>query len=177
MLFLVLVTSTKHYWVVSAERRRGWKTRVSLLTGHLSYSERWPVNSLKWPHYKPFRSSEKGEGILIYIRCARDVLERGRELGRDSAGFQVDRLDSNQAVTRDECRAYLVWQRCFSPVFLTHLLSLSWGGGSRTIRAYSFHVTYCKHTNARTAKPSVCPPPMYKIMYKKFEGLVSIRTF
>ena len=129
MLFLVLVTSTKHYWVVSAERRRGWKTRVSLLTGHLSYSERWPVNSLKWPHYKPFRSSEKGEGILIYIRCARDVLERGRELGRDSAGFQVDRLDSNQAVTRDECRAYLVWQRCFSPVFLTHLLSISWGGG------------------------------------------------
>ena len=25
MLFLVLVTSTKHYWVVSAERRRLWK--------------------------------------------------------------------------------------------------------------------------------------------------------
>src|SRR6516165_6678582 len=49
------------------------------------------------------------------------------------------------------------------------------GGGSRTIHAYSFYVTYCKHTNARTAKPSVCPPPMYKIMYKKFEGRVSRR--
>jgi hypothetical protein len=35
----------------------------------------------------------------------------------------------------------------------------------RTIRAYSFYVTYCKHTNARTAQPAVCPPPMYKIMY------------
>src|SRR5215471_15391968 len=41
------------------------------------------------------------------------------------------------------------------------------GGGNRTIHAYSFYVTYCKHTNARTAKPAVCPPPMYKIMYKK----------
>ena len=40
------------------------------------------------------------------------------------------------------------------------------GGGNRTIRAYSFYVTYCKHTNARTAQTSVCPPPMYKIMYK-----------
>ena len=41
------------------------------------------------------------------------------------------------------------------------------GGGNRTIRAYSFYVTYCKHTNARTAKPAVCPPPMYKIMYNE----------
>src|SRR6516225_3096067 len=49
------------------------------------------------------------------------------------------------------------------------------GGGSRTIHAYSFYVTYCKHTNARTAKPAVCPPPMYKIMYKKFEGRVRRR--
>src|SRR5215467_874247 len=46
------------------------------------------------------------------------------------------------------------------------------GGGNRTIHAYSFYVTYCKHTNARTAQPAVCPPPMYKIMYKKFEGRV-----
>ena len=28
------------------------------------------------------------------------------------------------------------------------------GGGNRTIRAYSFYVTYCKHTNARTAQPA-----------------------
>ena len=49
------------------------------------------------------------------------------------------------------------------------------GEGNRTIRAYSFYVTYCKHTNARTAQPAVCPPPMYKIMYKKFEGRVSRR--
>src|SRR6516225_10495012 len=49
------------------------------------------------------------------------------------------------------------------------------GGGNRTIRAYSFYVTYCKHTNARTVQPAVCPPPMYKIMYKKFEGRVSRR--
>jgi hypothetical protein len=41
------------------------------------------------------------------------------------------------------------------------------GGGNRTIRAYSFYVTYCKHTNARTAQPAVCPPPMYKIMYNE----------
>jgi len=82
-----------------------------------------------------------------------------------------------QAVTRDECRAYLVWQHCFSPVFITNLFSLSCrrGVGGRTIRAYSFYVTYCKHTNARTAQPAVCPPPMYKIMYKKFEGRVSRR--
>jgi hypothetical protein len=53
-----------------------------------------------------------------------------------------------------------------SLVFLTHFLSISWRRGSRTIRAYSFYVTYCKHTNARTAKPAVCPPPLYKIMYK-----------
>ena len=41
------------------------------------------------------------------------------------------------------------------------------GGGNRTKRAYSFYVTYCKHTNARTAQPAVCPPPMYKIMYNE----------
>src|SRR5215469_13003386 len=41
------------------------------------------------------------------------------------------------------------------------------GGGNRTIRAYSFYLTYCKHTNARTAKPAVCPLPMYKIMYNE----------
>src|SRR6516164_2780578 len=41
------------------------------------------------------------------------------------------------------------------------------GGGNRTIRAYSFYVTYCKHTNARTAQPAVCLPPMYKIMYNE----------
>jgi hypothetical protein len=49
------------------------------------------------------------------------------------------------------------------------------GDGNRTIHAYSFYVTYCKHTNARTAQPAVCPPPMYKIMYKKFEGRLSRR--
>jgi hypothetical protein len=49
------------------------------------------------------------------------------------------------------------------------------GGGSRTIRAYSFYVTYWKHRNARTAKPSVCPPPMYKIVYKKSEGRLTSR--
>src|SRR5215471_11739945 len=41
------------------------------------------------------------------------------------------------------------------------------GGGNRTILAYSFYVTYCKHTNARTAKPAVWPPPVYKIMYNE----------
>src|SRR6516225_8424792 len=41
------------------------------------------------------------------------------------------------------------------------------GGGNRTIRAYSFYVTYCKHTNARAAQPAVCPPLMYKIMYNE----------
>src|SRR5215471_18684718 len=52
------------------------------------------------------------------------------------------------------------------------------GGGNRTIRAYSFYVTYCKHTNARTAKPAVCPPPMYKIMYNnsKAECVVGLLT-
>src|SRR6516164_9311418 len=50
---------------------------------------------------------------------------------------------------------------------LCKLLECSAGGGSRTIHAYSFYVTYCKHTNARTAKPAVCPPPMYKIMYNE----------
>ena len=50
------------------------------------------------------------------------------------------------------------------------------GGGNRTIRAYSFYVTYCNHTNARTAQPAVCPPPMYKIMYKTFEGRLSRRS-
>src|SRR5215831_10352772 len=44
------------------------------------------------------------------------------------------------------------------------------GGGNRTIRAHSFYVTYCKHTNARTAQPAVCPPPMYKIMYKSLKA-------
>src|SRR5215472_3428880 len=55
---------------------------------------------------------------------------------------------------------------------LCKLLECGAGGGNRTIRAYSFYLTYCKHTNARTAQPAVCPPPMYKIMYKKFEGRV-----
>src|SRR5215831_4513963 len=50
---------------------------------------------------------------------------------------------------------------------LCKLLECGAGGGNRTIRAYSFYVTYCKHTNARTAKPAVCPPPMYKIMYNE----------
>ena len=50
---------------------------------------------------------------------------------------------------------------------LCKLLECGAGGGNRTIRAYSFYVTYCKHTNARTAQPAVCPPPMYKIMYNK----------
>src|SRR5215471_10919874 len=49
------------------------------------------------------------------------------------------------------------------------------GGGNRTIRAYSFYVTYCKHTNARTAEPAVCPPPMYKIMYNEI-GRFSVRS-
>jgi len=40
-----------------------------------------------------------------------------------------DPLYSNQAVTRDECRAYLVWQHCFSPVLLNYLLSISWRRG------------------------------------------------
>ena len=40
--------------------------------------------------------------------------------------------NSNRAVTRDECRAYLVWQHCFSPVCLTNLFSISWRrGGER----------------------------------------------
>src|SRR5215471_5189500 len=51
------------------------------------------------------------------------------------------------------------------------------GGGNRTIRAYSFYVTYCKHTNARTAKPAVCPPPMYKIMYNKSDGVRSLTPY
>ena len=52
------------------------------------------------------------------------------------------------------------------------------GGGNRTIRAYSFYVTCCKHTNARTAQPAVCPPPMYKIMYNnsKAECVVGLLT-
>src|SRR5215469_3520718 len=52
------------------------------------------------------------------------------------------------------------------------------GGGNRTIRAYSFYVTYCKHTNARTAQPAVCPTPMYKIMYNnsKAECVVGLLT-
>src|SRR5215467_9788800 len=52
------------------------------------------------------------------------------------------------------------------------------GGGGRTMRAYSFYVTYCKHTNARTAQPAVCPPPMYKIMYNnsKAECVVGLLT-
>jgi hypothetical protein len=51
------------------------------------------------------------------------------------------------------------------------------GGGNRTIRAYSFYVTYCKHTNARTAQPAVCPPPMYKIMYNKSDGVRPAQTW
>src|SRR6516162_11776367 len=79
-----------------------------------------------------------------------------------------------QAVTRDECRGYLVWQLFFSCVPNQFIFNGA-GGGNRTIRAYSFYVTYCKHTNARTAQPAVCPLPMYKIMYKKFEGRLSRR--
>ena len=67
---------------------------------------------------------------------------------------------------------YLPGVSCVSNSFTFNKLER---GGSRTIRAYSFYVTYWKHTNARTAKPAVCPPPMYKIMYKKFEGRVSSR--
>jgi len=61
---------------------------------------------------------------------------------------------------------------------LCKLLECSAGGGNRTIHAYSFYVTYCKHTNARTAKPSVCPPPVYKIMYNnsKAECVVGLLT-
>jgi two-component system NtrC family response regulator len=44
------------------------------------------------------------------------------------------------------------------------------GGGNRTIRAYSFYVTYCKHTNARTAQPAVWADPVYKIMYKSLKA-------
>src|SRR6516225_8798998 len=45
---------------------------------------------------------------------------------RRRVGITTLLLDSNQAVTRDECRAYLVWQHCFPPVLLTALFSLSW---------------------------------------------------
>ena len=51
--------------------------------------------------------------------------------------------------------------------FSYDLLESGAGGGNRTIHGYSFYVTYCKHTNARTAQPAVCPPPMYKIMYNE----------
>src|SRR6516225_7102480 len=60
---------------------------------------------------------------------------------------------------------------------LCKLLECGAGGGNRTIRAYSFYVTYCKHTNARTAQPAVCPPPMYKIMYNKSDGLRSLTPY
>ena len=43
------------------------------------------------------------------------------------------------------------------------------GGGNRTIRAYSFCVTYCKHTHARTAQPAVCPPYVQNHV-QTFEG-------
>ena len=52
---------------------------------------------------------------------------RERMVGR--VVLHHDPLYSNQAVTRDECRAYLVWQHCFSPAFLTNLLSISWRRG------------------------------------------------
>jgi len=48
-----------------------------------------------------------------------------------------DPLYSNQAVTRDECRAYLVWQHCFSPVFLTNLFPISWRRGESNPRPKS----------------------------------------
>ena len=68
-------------------------------------------------------------------------------------------------------------QHCSSRLLLTHVLSkVGAGGGNRTIRAYSFYVTYCKHTNARTAQPAVCPPPMYKIMYNKSDGVRPFNT-
>ena len=67
-------------------------------------------------------------------------------------------------------------QHCFSPVLLTALLSISWRRG-RTIRAYSFYVTYCKHTNARTAKPAVWSPALHKIMYNKSNGIRPLRPY
>src|SRR6516165_7844585 len=50
---------------------------------------------------------------------------------------------------------------------LCKLVECGASGGNRTIRAYLFYVTYCKHTNARTAQPAVWPPPLYKIMYNE----------
>jgi len=80
---------------------------------------------------------------------------------------------SQRGVPRLKCTGAITWfaehgqNDEYTLSILCKLLECGAGGGNRTIRAYSFYVTYCKHTNARTAQPAVCPPPMYKIMYNE----------
>src|SRR6516225_12099123 len=78
-----------------------------------------------------------------------------------------DPLYSNQAVTRDECRAYLVWQHCFSPVLLTHLLSISWRRGESNDTPLLITRNLLKKRDAQNATTALCPIPMYKIMYNE----------
>jgi hypothetical protein len=64
----------RHKWVLSpaglSDEISGRKTRIS-----------W-----KWLHFKPFRLVTGGKASL-YICVVRDVLERGKGIGRDSVGF------------------------------------------------------------------------------------------
>jgi hypothetical protein len=78
-----------------------------------------------------------------------------------------DPLYSNQAVTRDECRAYLVWQHCFSPVFLTNLLSPSWRRGESNDTPLLITRNLLKKRDAQNAITALRPIPMYKIMYNE----------
>ena len=71
-----------------------------------------------------------------------------------------DRLDFNQAVTRDECRAYLVWRRCFSPVFLTNLLSISWRRGE-SIDTRLLILRNLLQTYERKNRTTRCMPASY----------------
>src|SRR5215469_10962440 len=94
---------------------------------------------------------------------------------------------SQRGVPRPNCTGAITWfaehgqndeYTLSNFQILCKLLECGAGGGNRTIRAYSFYVTYCKHTNARTAQTSVCPPRMYKIMYNnsKAECVVGLLT-
>jgi len=67
--------------------------------------------------------AKRRPNMIRRLRCGWSNTEIGESC------CATDLLDSNQAVIRDECRAYLVWRRCFSPVFLTNLFSLSWRRG------------------------------------------------
>ena len=84
-------------------------------------------------------------------------------------------LYSNQAVTRDECRAYLVWQHCFSPVLLNYLLSISWRRGESNDTRLLITRNLLKRYERKNRTTRCMPASYVQNHVQQFEGRVRRR--